>query len=146
MFNIRSKYFSICNNKPSTSHPYNKEFLSVLNSVGLVPSWASRASYHCATVPSWVRNFFSWVFRVSKVFSREYFVGLKHFLVGISWVQIFSRRYFIGTSRIYKWGMRNKCRTPAPTNKEQVYLKIIFSNFSTHKPSRNISCWRREET
>ena len=37
-----------------------------------------------------------WVFRGSKIFSRGYFLGLKFFLVGISWVQNFSRGYFVG--------------------------------------------------
>ena len=50
--------------------------------VGLVPSC------DCAFVDiSWVRNFFSWVLRGSKIFSREYFVRPKYFLVGISWVR-----------------------------------------------------------
>ena len=38
---------------------------------------------------SWVSNFLSWVFCVSKIFYRGYFVGTRFFLVGISWVQYF---------------------------------------------------------
>ena len=55
---------------------------SVLNFMGLVLSWVSWVAYHCAIVPSWVQNFFSWVF-------RGCLVGPKIFLVGTSWVQKF---------------------------------------------------------
>ena len=62
--------------------------------VGLVPSC------HCAFVgTSWFQNFLSWVSRGSKKFfswlfrgSKNFswvFVGLKFFLVAISWVRIF---------------------------------------------------------
>ena len=58
---------------------------------------------------SWVRNFFSWVFRRFEFFSHQCFVGLKFFLVDassvqsfFSWVfresEIFSRGYFVGIS------------------------------------------------
>ena len=95
-----------------SNNPLKTYIMSVLNSVGLVPSWVSWASCHRATVPSWVFNFLSWIFCGSKVFSRGYFLGLKLFFVSISWVQTFSRGYFcgskffsrvcyVGTSRIY---------------------------------------------
>ena len=58
---------------------------SVLNSVGLVPSWVLWVSCHHAIMTSWVQNF-----------SYGYFMGLKYFLVGISWSQIFSCGYFVG--------------------------------------------------
>ena len=35
------------------------------------------------------RFFFSWVFRGSEIFSREYFLGSKFFSMDISWVQSF---------------------------------------------------------
>ena len=68
---------------------------SIVGLVGLVPSC------HCAFLGiSWVQNFFPWVFRGSKIFSRRYFVGpkffsrgyfvgLKFFLLDVSWVQNF---------------------------------------------------------
>ena len=71
--------------------------------VGLVPSC------HQAFVGvSWVQNFFSWVFRRFKLFSRGYFVGLNVFHVGVlcvqfffTWVfrgsKVFSSRYFVGS-------------------------------------------------
>ena len=75
---------------------------SVLNSVGLVPSWVSWASYHRAIVPSRDRNFLSSVFSGYKVFSRGCFVGLNLF----SWVfrgsKMFPRVCFVGNSRIDK--------------------------------------------
>ena len=56
--------------------------------MGLMPSC------HRAFVGiSWVWNFFSWIFRGSKIFSRGFFVGLKFFLVGTSSVQNFPRGY-----------------------------------------------------
>ena len=66
--------------------------------MGLVPSC------HRAVVGS---EFFSWLFCGSQIFSRDYIVGLKVFLVGISsvpkffsWVlrgsNIFSSEYFVG--------------------------------------------------
>ena len=102
-----------------SNNPLKTYIMSVLNSVGLVPSWVLWAS--------WVFNFLSWIFCGSKVFSRGYFLGLKLFFVSISWVQTFSCGYFcgskffsrvcfVGTSRIYKRGMRNKCHTPVPIN------------------------------
>ena len=64
---------------------------SVLNSMGLVPSWVLWGSCHRAIAPSCVQNFFSWVFRWSKIFSLGYFAGPKFFSRGyfISWVQNF---------------------------------------------------------
>ena len=83
---------------------------SVLNPVGLVPSWVLWVSCHHAIMTSWVQNFsygyfmglkyflvgiswvsnfFSWVFRGSKIFSCGYFVGSKFCLVGILWVKDF---------------------------------------------------------
>ena len=116
---------------------WNNEWWGVLNSVVLAPS---RVSCHCATVPSSVQNFFSWVFRESKIFSRRYFVGpdcfscvflspnfylwviswVQNFFSWIfSWVQIFSRGCFVGTSWLYKWEIKiNKYRTSAPINTE----------------------------
>ena len=57
---------------------------------------------HCVIVPSclcafvgpkfllldvsWVQDFFSWVIRVSKIFSCRYFVGPNFFLDDTSWV------------------------------------------------------------
>ena len=81
--------------------------VSVLTSVGLVPSWVPWVACYRATVPSWVQIFFSWVFRESEIFSRGYFSGFKNFLswvlhgsrfflVGALWVQICSRGYFVG--------------------------------------------------
>ena len=75
----------------------SKLFGGLLNLEGRVPSWIS-----------WVRNFFSWVFRRSNffscgyfvgpiIFSSRYFVGPKFFIVGISWVQNFSRGHFVGS-------------------------------------------------
>ena len=77
--------------------------------MGHVLSLVSWVQCHRDTVPSWV-------FHGSKIFSREYFVGLKFFLVGISlnqnflsWVfcgsEIFSRGYFVGLkfSGGYSW-------------------------------------------
>ena len=89
---------------------------------------------HHAIVPSWVQNFFLWVFcgsvsfsRGSKVFSRGhllspnvflvgiscgfkffphgYFVGPKFFLLDISWAQTFSRGHFVG-SHFFSWVIR----------------------------------------
>ena len=72
---------------------------SVLNSVGLVPSWIS-----CYDIidPSWVQMFFTWVFRGSKIFLvgilwLRYFLG--SFFVG---PKFFSRGCFVGISLIYK--------------------------------------------
>ena len=84
---------------------------AIVGLVGLVPSW------HRAFVGiSWVQNFFSWVFRGSKIFSRGYFVEPKFFVVGILWLwnflswvfcgsEIFSRGYFVGLkfSGGYSW-------------------------------------------
>ena len=68
----------------------------VLNSVGLMPSWVS---CHCAIVPSWVRKFFSWLYLGSNIFSRGYFLGLKFFLVGISWVP----EFFSWVQNFFSW-------------------------------------------
>ena len=54
---------------------------AIVGLVGLVPS-----CYRAFVGNSWVQNFFSWVFRGSKSFSRRYLVDLKFFLVGISWI------------------------------------------------------------
>ena len=62
---IRCEYLCVCEK-------------SVLNSVGLVPSWVSWVSCHRAIVPLWVRKVF-----------RGYLVGSEYFPVGISWVSIF---------------------------------------------------------
>ena len=112
--------------------------MSVLNSMGLVPSWVLWALCHHALFflvgISWVHSLFSWVFCGSQFFS----CGSEIFF---SWVfrgsKFFSRRCFVGTSWIHKWGIRNKCCTPAPINTEKVYLKIIVSNFSTHTHTLN---------
>ena len=85
---------------------------NVINSVGLVGlvlpcHHAFMGPKYFLLVILWVRNFFPWVFRGSKIFSRGYFVDLKLFFVGISWVpiffsrvfprsQTFSRGYFVG--------------------------------------------------
>ena len=50
---------------------------SVLNSVGLVPSWISWVSCHRVIVLSWAQNIFSWVLPGPQIFSCMYFVGLK---------------------------------------------------------------------
>ena len=55
-----------------------------------------RSSGSSAIVPSWVQNFFSWVFRGSKIFTRGYLWARNVF----SWVfrgtEMFSRGYFVG--------------------------------------------------
>ena len=56
-------------------------------------SWVYRT-----IVPSWVWNFFSWVFRWSKILSRGYFVGPKRFLE----VQDFSYWYLL-VKRFFTW-------------------------------------------
>ena len=81
----------------------------VLNSVSLVPSWVSWASYHRATVLSWVRNFFSWVFRRSETFFRGYFVGPIFFSWVISWVQNFFTWKFCG--QLVNISVRNEKQT-----------------------------------
>ena len=43
-----------------------------------------------------------WVFRGSKIFSREYVMGSKFFLVGISWVRNFFSWVFRG-SKVFSW-------------------------------------------
>ena len=72
---------------------------SVLNFMGLVLSSVSWVAYHCAIVPSWVQNFFSWVLGGSENFSRGYFVGPKVSLVGITQAKNFFHRYFVGIVR-----------------------------------------------
>ena len=82
---------------------------SVLNYVGLVPSWILWFSCDSAILFSWVQNIFSWVFRGSKFFSMDVswvrnffswvlrvfkFVGPRFFLVGVLWVQKFFSRVF----------------------------------------------------
>ena len=83
---------------------------SVLNSVGIVPSWDSWVPCHLAIFPSWVQmgiifflqvilwvwNFFSWVLYGSKSFSVGYIVDPNYFLVGTSWVQNFFLQVYVG--------------------------------------------------
>ena len=67
---------------------------------------------------SWVQNFFSWLFRGPKTFSRGYFVGLKcgseifshgyfvgqnFFLVSISWIHLISCRWFRDSKILSCW-------------------------------------------
>ena len=62
-------------------------------------SWVARHRGFCrssAIVPSWV-------FHGSKVFSRGYFVGPKHFFVCVSWVQFFFSWVF-RVSKIFSCG------------------------------------------
>ena len=64
---------------------------SVLNSVGIVPSWDSWVLCHLAIFLSWVQMgiiFFLWVFCGSEIFSRGYFMGPKVFLLGTLWIRI----------------------------------------------------------
>ena len=80
----------------STYVPFS--FTSVLNFVVHVPSClrAFVGPKFFLLGISWFRNFFSWPFHGSRIFSRGPFVGPNFFLVGISWVQNFSRRYSVG--------------------------------------------------
>ena len=69
------------------------------------------------------RIFFSGVFRGFNIFSRGYFVGAKFFLVNISWV---TREYITEeceqiNATLFPHLIRNK-----------LHLRIIVSNFSTH--------------
>ena len=79
-----------------------KKMMECANSMGLVPSWVSR---HGATVPSWVRNIFSWAFHGSKIFSRGYFVGPKFVFMGISWVRHFFSWVFSVGPKFYLVGI-----------------------------------------
>ena len=93
--------------------------LSGLNSKGLLPPWVSWVLCDCATVPSRVQNFFSWIFRASEVFSRGYFVGPDFFAWVFRGSKIISCGCFVSTSWICKWGIRiTRPRTPAPINTE----------------------------
>ena len=85
---------------------------------GFLSSWISWVLCYRAVVHSWVRNFFSWVFHGSKIFSRGYFSGpifflwlfcgskyfthgyfvdLSFFVVGNPWIQFFFSRIFWGS-------------------------------------------------
>lgn len=75
--------------------------VSALNSKGLVLSRVSCVLCHRASIPSWVREFFSWEFRGSKIFTRGYFMGLKLFLVSISWIQNFVSWVFSGSKILW---------------------------------------------
>ena len=72
---------------------------------------------------SLVQNVFSWVFRVSQIFSRGYFVGPRFFLVCISWVK-----------NIFSWVFRGSPKFSPVGN------FVIFSCWSHgRKWHRNIS-------
>ena len=68
---------------------------SVLNYVGPVSTWVLWVSCHRAIVSSCLR--------LSKIFSRGYFVGLKFLLVSILWVQDFSSFKFRGSKIFSRW-------------------------------------------
>ena len=58
----------------------------------------SRVQCHRSIVSiSQVRNFFSWAFPGSEIFSRGYFVSPKFFSWVFRWSEINSRGYFMGT-------------------------------------------------
>ena len=67
----------------------------------MTPSLPSSTNVLLEWPPSWVRNFFSGVFRGSKIFTRGYFVGLNFFLVGLSWVQSFFSWVFRGSKILW---------------------------------------------
>ena len=77
--------------------------VKMLNYVGLVTSRVSWVLCYRVIVPSWVRNFFSWMFRGSETFSLGCFVGPKFFLGGISWVQNFFSWVFPGSKIFSRW-------------------------------------------
>ena len=83
---------------------------TVLNFVGRVPLGVSWVLCHRVIVPLWV-------FHVSKIFSRGYFVDPRFFLVGILYVQKFLLWVFLLFSpvdRMRKSGI-------------EIYLKLHFS-------------------
>ena len=90
---------------------------AIVGLVGLVPSW------HRAFVGiSWVQNFFSWVFRGSKIFSRGYFVEPKFFVVGILWLWNFLSWVFRG-SKVFWWVFVG----PKFSLKGISWIRIVFS-------------------
>ena len=100
-FNSKTSIFSHFKRKENQCAKFSGS-RAIVDFVGLVPS-CHRVIVDNSCVP----NFFSWVFRRSKIFFSGYFVGLKSFFVGISWAsnllswvfrgsKIFSRGYTVG--------------------------------------------------
>ena len=78
----------------------------MLNSVGFVPKPSCLHGFvdsKCFLVGiSWVRNFFSWIFYRSKIFSHRYFVGPKFFCQVFRGSQMFSDG-ILWVENIFSW-------------------------------------------
>ena len=107
----------------------------------------SRVQCHRSIVSiSQVRNFFSWAFPGSEIFSRGYFVSPKFFSWVFRWSEINSRGYFMGTiffswvfhgsnnfSREYFVGPKFCHRIPFLEKKKTLPVSSISGQFDVQK-------------